>query len=103
MDSGRQGFFFFLPLVSGLLAGVYLSWVYRFRKISANLIVRVGVGIAIGLILGILPGMILGTILSIPFPDSFRSFFYLLGHFVGMFATSAGISRWLVYWGGENQ
>ncbi len=91
--------FAFLPLVSGLAVGTYLSWFYRDRDTTVNLIIRISIGIALGLIAGVLPGMILGTILSIPFPDSFWSFFYLLGQAAGMFVVSVAIARGLVYLG----
>lgn len=98
MDPSREGFIF-LPIVSGLLAGVYLGWFYRDRKITTKLLVFAGIGMGAGLFVGVLPGMILGTLLSIPFPDSWWSFFYLSGHLVGTFAVSVGIARGLVYLG----
>jgi hypothetical protein len=89
--------FALLPLISGLLVGVYLGWFFRSRRITAKLLVLFGVGTGAGMYVGVLPGMVVGTILSIPFPDSFWEFFYLLGLLMGMTAVGAGAARWFVH------
>lgn len=98
IDPNQDGTIY-LPIISGLLTGAYLSWIYKDRQINVNLTARIGAGIALGSVLGVLPGMILGTILSIPFPDSFWPFCHLSGHVAGMFVVSVGIARGAVYLG----
>ena len=87
--------------ITSLLDGVFLSWFYKSKKITLNLIARIGIGLVIGMFLGSVFGGMLGTILSIPFPDPFISILFLTGTFVGMFISGAGIPIALINIGGK--
>ncbi len=86
----------FWPLIIGLLDGIYLSWVYKSKDISVNMVTRISVGIAIGMFLGAVLGGMLGTLLSFPFPSVFFYTIFPIGTFLGMFIGGAGIPMVLV-------
>ena len=81
----------FWPAISGLLDGFFLCWFYRSKKITANLIIRLGIGIFVGMFLGCFFGGMLGTMLSFPFPISFFDSIFLVGTFLGMFIGGGGV------------
>jgi hypothetical protein len=86
----------FWPLIIGSLDGIYLSWMYKSKDISINLVTRISIGIVIGMFLGSFLGGMLGTILSIPFPSTFFPTIFLIGTFLGMFIGGAVIPVILV-------